>query len=127
MKYEYKKIGSVQPEVKIAIDRFRNLPDKEKRKQNLLQWLIGGSTQPYKVSQKDSKYTNVSKKSQTCGNCKYLYLEWYTKKFICSEIQDAVHVQGWCDRWEGSLKKARPDILRYSEWQKNLLKNVDMR
>lgn len=107
--FRYGKAGSnAPPEVKHAINRFHKLPEKDKSKQNLWQWLLGNGTQDYKVSQKDSEYTDKATGEDRCENCRFAYLEWDRQEFICSEIQDDIKLAGWCDRFKkgDSLKKA---------------------
>jgi len=88
-----------QPEVKEAIERFRELPEDE-REDVLLYWLLGSGTPPYKVSKQDSEYTDAAEGKQTCDNCEFLYLKNANNKYICSQIRGRVKPEGWCNRWE---------------------------
>lgn len=94
------------PEVKAAIERFRDLPLEEKIKQPLLFWLLGESTQDYKFTQKESQYVDESRvPDQRCDNCMYGYIELATlgtkdEKIICSQIQGYIKKAGWCNRWK---------------------------
>jgi len=99
--FEYNDVGNKsQPEVKEAIDRFHKLSDKEKAKQPLLYWLLQDSTPKFKISKKDSKYTDKSEIPQKCQNCKFLYFKPSNERYICSQIAGLISPEGWCDRWK---------------------------
>jgi hypothetical protein len=99
--YDYPHAGdNAQPEVKEAIERFLSLSEKERAKMPLLYWLLGEGTPNYKVSAKDSEYTDVSKdKKHTCANCEWFFLKVANHKGICSKIEPYVKAEGWCNRW----------------------------
>lgn len=94
------------PEVRKAIERFRNLPIDKRKKMPLLFWLLGSSTQDYKFTQKESQYVEESLvPEQVCENCLYGYIELATlgtedERIICSQIQGYIKKPGWCNRWK---------------------------
>lgn len=102
--YEYAGESAV-PEVVAAIERFRELPYEERVKQPLLFWLLGESTQDYKIRQDESQYVDESPvEGQVCSNCAYGYIELATlgtekEAIICSQIQGYIKRGGWCNRW----------------------------
>ena len=106
-KSDYADTGKdAQPETKGAIERWKQLSEEERKKRPLLYWLLGSGTPPYKMSQKETKYTDNSQvEGQTCGNCEFAYLKVANKKFICSQIRDEIKPSGWCDRWVKARKK----------------------
>lgn len=90
-----------QPEVKSAIERFHTLPYTERRKHPLLFWLLGESTQDYKITKEDSQYVEVSRTpEQYCKNCLFGYIQLARKNIICSQIQGYIKADGWCNRWK---------------------------
>jgi hypothetical protein len=100
--YEYPEAGkNAQPEVKEAVERFRQLSDEEKSANPLLYWLLGAGTPPYKVSKKDCDYKEQTEiPNQTCANCEFFYLKPSKQIYICSQIEGKVGKQAWCNRWK---------------------------
>ena len=96
-----------QPEIKKAIERFRQLPREIREKQPLLYWLLQKGTPNYKMSKEDSHYVDVSEvKGQMCQNCKFIYKRMDGGKFICSQINEMdspskgeISRLGWCRLW----------------------------
>lgn len=100
--FEYPDAGvNAQPEVQKAIERWRALPDEEKESQPLLYWLLGDGTPPYKMSKKDSQYTDKSTvRDQRCANCQFAYQNNSDGNYICSQIRDDIKPLGWCKLWK---------------------------
>ena len=99
----YPKAGRfAQPEVQAAIERFRRLSPEERAKTALIWWLLGESSQPFKMSQKDSAYTELSSNAQQCQNCRYFYGSTFWRTNICSQIEGVgIRPEGWCRLWAG--------------------------
>lgn len=106
--FEYPEAGGelAQPEVKKAVERFRQLPVEERAKQPLLYWLLGAGTPPYKVSKKDSEYKDPTEiPNQTCDNCEFYYFETSNDVYICSQISGDVKPKAWCNLWDSASNK----------------------
>ena len=89
------------PEVQEAVERWRALPEEERRNKPLLYWLLGSGTPDYKMSPEESDYTDRSEvEGQTCDNCEFAYLKIANKKFICSQISGHIQPKGWCRLWK---------------------------
>ena len=89
-----------QPEVKQAVQRFRRLPLVQQENEVLLYWLLGDGTPPYKMSQPDSDYVDMSTvPGQVCGNCDFAFRHVGTGELICSQIRDPIAMEGWCRLW----------------------------
>ena len=98
-----------QPEVKEALERFKKMSPEERSKKPLLYWLLGTGTQPYKMSQEDSEYTDKSPGEHKCDNCVYTFTNHTSGKHICSQIQEEVKLEGWCKLWESGDYKPKKD------------------
>lgn len=100
--FEYKKARDKAPaSVTERIKQYDQLSDEEKKKTPLLYWVLGTGTPAYKMSKKDSEYSDQSTDpSQICGNCKFLYYNPVRKAYICSQIRGRVKVEGWCRLWK---------------------------
>jgi hypothetical protein len=111
-KYQYPQAGEhAPPEVQAAIENFHMLPDSEKAKLPLLWFLLGDSTQAYKMLQADAEYTDSPvgvSSHQNCGNCDFGYksLRWNVQ--VCSQIEGVIEPWGWCKLWERSPDSAYP-------------------
>lgn len=88
-------------ETKRAIERFMKLPKKVRDWKPLLYYVLGSGTPPYKMSKKDSAYTDNSTKKQNCANCIFTYIKYVENKPICSQIRGTIKLQGWCKLWQG--------------------------
>ena len=88
-------------ETKDAIRKFMELPKKVRDNKPLLYYILGSGTPPYKMSKKDSFYTDFSVKKQNCANCIFTYIKYVDKKPICSQIRGTIKLSGWCKLWEG--------------------------
>ena len=89
-----------QPEIKEAIQRFKNMAPEERGNNVLLYWLLGAGTPDYKMSREESKYVDKSeKKDQTCGNCYFAYQKVVNKRYICSQIAGDIEPEAWCKLW----------------------------
>lgn len=93
------------PAVQEAIAEFHKLPNAVKQKTPLLYYILGTGTPPYKMTHKDSEYTDKSDNSDTvCGNCEFSYQKVINKKFICSQIRGHIQPEGWCNQWVKGIK-----------------------
>ena len=95
-------LENAQPEVRKAVERFRQLPDDQKSDKVLLWWLLGSGTPQYKMSKEDSQYTDKSTSNNACASCKFMYLKEVTDQRICSQISGTVQPKGWCRLWKQS-------------------------
>lgn len=96
----YPKAGEKAPSlVKLAVDYFRRMPAAQRAKKPLLYWLLGSSTPDYKMSKKDSLYSNKSNGTQKCSNCIFAYTSVKNKNNICSQIAGDIKLGGWCRLW----------------------------
>ena len=104
MANDYPNAGEdAQPEVKEAIERFRQLPEEERAKKPLWAWLLGEGTPDFKASAEDSEYSDMSHMpNHTCGNCESMYFHLGSQKWVCSQIGPHVELPGWCNRWNRS-------------------------
>jgi hypothetical protein len=99
--YEYPNAGEgAAPGVKKEIENFNKMPPEDKQDKPLLEFLIGPSTQPYKMSKEDANYVDKTNGSQTCGNCEYAYKQVATGKLICSMMRGEIKSEGWCRLWD---------------------------
>jgi hypothetical protein len=102
-KYEYDSVerdAEPQPEVKQAVERFRDMDPSERDTNVLLWWLLGSGTPPYKMSQEDSQYSDTAGTAEeACANCDFLYQKVTTGEYICSQIRGKVRPGGWCNLW----------------------------
>ena len=102
MSFEYPKAGlKSPPEVKAAINRFDELPAAKRSKKPLLWWLLGSSTQDFKMAKTDADYTKDVEGPQTCANCQFAYYSLWGKRYICSNVHGPIHTHDWCRLWEG--------------------------
>jgi hypothetical protein len=104
--FKYPKAGQNAPAgVKQEIENYNKLPPEKKVELPLLWWLLGSTTQDYKMSKKDALYTEESKtKNQKCGNCKYAYKHLVSDIHICSVMRGQIEPEGWCRLWEKGEK-----------------------
>jgi hypothetical protein len=99
---QYREAYEKAPEeTKDAIERFMQLPKKVRDWKPLLYYVLGAGTPPYKMSKKDSAYTDVSTKKQNCANCIFTYIKYVENKPICSQIRGTIRLEGWCKLWQG--------------------------
>jgi len=100
--FRYAKAGDkAQPGIKKDIEAFHKLPPEEKAKTSLLWWLLGSTTQDYKMSKKDALYTEKSKvKNQKCSNCRFAYIHVVSGIHICSNMRGQIKPEAWCRLWE---------------------------
>lgn len=88
-----------QPEVQDAVERFRDLPLKERAKLPLLYWLLGSGTPELKFAKADVAYGLPQARNQTCENCVFAYAHLATGDLICSQVSGTIDPQKWCNRW----------------------------
>lgn len=93
---------SAPPEVRDAIERWREeVPDDEKSERPLLYWILGTGTPDYKMPKDMSQYTDKSEiEGQRCGNCEFAYFKLSNKKYICSQVRGKIRPAGWCKLWK---------------------------
>ena len=100
--YMYPEAGSSDaPEVvQKYVEEFRELSDDERAEKPLLYRVLGSGTPAYKLSKKDSKYTDDSVvEGENCRNCEFIYYSLSADKYICSQVSGEIKPKGWCDRW----------------------------
>lgn len=106
--------GNAQPEVKEAVERFRELPYEERSKLPLLWWLLGATgTPPYKTPPLERAYVDESPYENNCDNCQHMYYHPASDTYICDQISGVIQPEGWCQVW-----KAPFDTEKYKEYQK---------
>lgn len=100
--FQYPKAGKkARPGVKKEIELYHKLPPEEKVENVLLWWLLGSTTQDYKIAKQDALYTEESTvKDQRCGNCAFAYTHVVSGKTICSVMRGQIKSKGWCRLWE---------------------------
>lgn len=105
-KFEYSIVDSKsqpQPEVKKAVERFRDMDADERDTNILLYWLLGSGTPPYKMSKQDSEYSHgAGTQEEACANCAFLYQKVTTGEYVCSQIRGKVVPGGWCNQWKAA-------------------------
>ena len=100
-------------EVQDAIQRFRELPEKERAGRPLLWWLLGKKgTPPYKKSKIEAAYAPESPYEQTCENCIHAYQHVVTGVLICDQMRGAIQPAAWCQLWDPP-----GDKTEYAEYQ----------
>ena len=82
-----------------AIEEFRQLSPEERAEKPLLYYLLGSGTPPYKMSKKDSNYIGKTIKGMNCGNCRFTFMRYVNKQYICSQIEGDVKLNHWCRLW----------------------------
>jgi len=100
--YEYPSVPpeDAPPEVKDAIERFRNeVPEEIKQDTPLLYWLLGEGTPDYKFQKEDADYQNKPKDGMRCGNCEYYY-EGMDGSGVCSWVRGNIQRSHWCRFWK---------------------------
>ena len=100
--FDYPKAGKhAHPGVKKDIEQYNTLPPEEKAKNPLLWWILGSTTQDYKMSKKDALYTEESEtKGQKCSNCKFAYQHVASGRYICSMMRGNIKPEAWCRLYE---------------------------
>lgn len=100
---------NAQPEVRAALDRWKELPYAVKVQGPLWHWLLGDPTPVYKLPPDAAEYTDESPiANRTCGNCKYAYQHVVSQKYICSVIRGYIVPPGWCRLWDDPEEDFRP-------------------
>jgi hypothetical protein len=104
--FDYRKADRThsQPEVRMAVERFRRLPlvsnGLDKRQDPLLYWLLGSGTPNYKMSKRDSVYGPPPPgTAQRCSNCASAYQNVVSGVYICSQIAGTIEPHLWCAIW----------------------------
>jgi hypothetical protein len=105
--FQYPKAGkNAQPGINKDIETYKKLPPEEKAKTPLLWWLLGSTTQDYKMSKKDALYTEESKTAgQKCSNCRFAYQHITSGRYICSMMRGNIEPGAWCRLWEADKEK----------------------
>jgi hypothetical protein len=107
--YEYPDAGKfAPPEVQEAIERFRALPEREKRNLPVLWFLLGSSTQEFKMDPSDAEYQTSPRQGHDCANCDFGYRSLRWGVLVCSQIAGTIEPQGWCKLWERSKDSEYP-------------------
>lgn len=93
---------NAQPEVRKALERWKELPRDVKLSGPLWHWLLGDPTPVYKLPGDAVGYTNQSKfADRKCSTCRYAYQQVVTEDLICSVIRGDIEAPGWCELWDG--------------------------
>jgi len=99
---QYKEAYELAPEeTKRAIEKFCKEPKKLRDNKPLLYYVLGTGTPPYKMSKKESMYSDKSINNRKCSNCIFTYIKYVDKKPICSQIRGTIKLGGWCKLWVG--------------------------
>lgn len=102
MEQDYKEAYLKAPlETKKCIEKFLKEPEKLRANKPLLYYVLGSGTPPYKMSKKDSLYSDKSINNQKCSNCIFTYIKYVDKTVICSQIRGTIKLGGWCKLWVG--------------------------
>ncbi len=88
-----------QPEVQVAIERFRRLSNEDRAALPLLYWLLNASTPEFKMSPADAEYQDGPHGSQACGNCDFAFKHVKSGTMICSQISVPIAAHSWCRLW----------------------------
>jgi len=97
---DYKKSKKSKPEINKLVDEFNAMPEEQKNKEVLLWWMLGKTTQHFKMDRDVAEYADESKvKDQYCNNCPFMYTQYATGKHICSKIKGEIKPMGWCKLW----------------------------
>jgi hypothetical protein len=102
-KYTYPRTPAedAQPEVKAAVERYREEVDEEEKEyEPLVYWLLGSGTPPYKMEKADADYAIEPFENQKCGNCEFYY-EGVDGRGVCSQIRGEIKREHWCRLWVG--------------------------
>jgi len=101
MANDYKQAYKKAPlEVKEMIKKYRRMPSSYKSQHPLLYFILNSGTPPYKMSKRDSRYTDKSKRiGEECINCRFAYWQPLRKHLICSQIRGTIKAPGWCKLW----------------------------
>ncbi len=86
----------------MAVERFRGLPAGYRDEHVLLWWLLGESTQVFKMSKPDADYREKTPvRGQTCDNCIFAFKRVVDGKYICSQMRGFIKPKAWCRLWDG--------------------------
>ena len=101
-KEPYEDTGENAPKgVRVEIEKWKKLPEKERRNVPLLYYILGSGTPPYKMDPDQADYQEKSEvQGETCGNCEFAYLKVSNKTFICSQISGRITPAAWCRLWK---------------------------
>ncbi len=88
-------------ETRKMIERYMAQPKEYRGKHPLLYFILGSGTQPYKMSKTGAEYRGESESRHECGNCVYAFQKVKAKRFICSQIQGDIKLNGICKLWRG--------------------------
>ena len=102
--YDYPAAGlQAPPEIRLAIARFRKLPQTLKARVPLLYWLLGSGTPPYKMNPADALYgappPAAQAMGQKCANCRFAWQNVKGRNYICSQIAGPIAPAAWCRLW----------------------------
>ena len=87
-------------EVRAAVWRFRQLPERVRALKPILYWLLGESTRPFKFSRDDVEYVEHPVNSQRCGSCWHAFHRVVTAdKYVCEIVGGEIAPAHWCNRW----------------------------
>lgn len=103
-----------QPEILLAIRRWRQLPESVRSTTSLWAWLLGPEgTPPYKIDRDDIAWAEHPVNGRSCEGCQRWYIHWVTKTGICDKVSGVWDKDWWCSAWE-----APADVETYRAYQK---------
>lgn len=115
-RFFYAHAGKNAPaEVKLALARFRALPEKVRAQIPAWGWLLGGGTPPLKMDKADVQYgpPPADRTHQRCSNCNRSYQHVGSGTFICDWVRGSIAPQAWCNRWMPVMQ--RDQYVSYQE------------
>lgn len=107
-RFWYKDAGQNMPaEVRMALARFRQLPEKVRAQIPLWGWLIGGGTPVGKMEQSEVQYgpPPSDKAMQRCHNCIHFYRHETTGVQICAWVKGVISPTAWCNKWAAPISR----------------------
>jgi hypothetical protein len=108
--YAYPDAGGEDalPEVREAVERFRDDPDEDTP---LLYHILGSGTDPYKMAKVDAEYQDEPNEGETCANCEYAY-QGADGTWICSQVAGEIEPEAWCRLFEAvDLPESREEAM----------------
>ena len=107
--FRYLRFGKgSQPEVRVALRRFRKLPLAVRRSfPSAWGWLLGKKgTPPGKIDRSWIRWAQEPINGQQCANCQRWYIHYVTQTGICDALGGEWQGDWWCERWTVPLNAA---------------------
>lgn len=117
-RFWYKNAEQNMPvEVRMALARFRQLPEKIRAQLPAWGWLLGGGTPKLKMEQADVQYgsppSNPLTQHHRCQNCNRFYQHVPTGTGVCDWVRGVIAPNAWCNRWAPAI--TREAYVRYQD------------